>query len=68
MREHVKIEVAMEILSMCMARSVSIKDNIMIKEISDIQQQIYKADIKDIEMIIEKYGEIVKRTLEDSNE
>ena len=42
MREHVKAEVAMEILSMCMARAVSNSDEKMINELSEIKQKVYQ--------------------------
>ena len=33
MREHIKVEVAMEILSMCLAKATSDNDNAMINKI-----------------------------------
>lgn len=68
MREHVKAEVAMEILSMCMARAVSNSDEKMINELSEIKQKVYQGNIKKIDEIIKKYGKQIKNILEDSNE
>lgn len=68
MREHVKVEVAMEILSMCMASAISNNDNEMIDKISKLKQKVYQGDMRDIEDIIKKYGKKVKDLLEDSDE
>lgn len=68
MREHVKVEVAMEILSMCMASAISNNDNEMIDKISKLKQKVYQGDMRDIEEIIKKYGKKVRDVLEDSNE
>jgi len=67
-REHVKAEVAMEILSMSMARAVSNSDEKMINELSEIKQKVYQGNIKKIDEIIKKYGKQIKNILEDSNE
>lgn len=68
MREHVKIEVAMEILSICMARAISNNDNEMIDKISKLKQKVYQCDMRDIDEIIKKYGKQVKDVLEDIDE
>ena len=68
MREHVKIEVAMEILSMCMAIAISNNDNEMIDKISKLKQKVYQCDMRDIDEIIKKYGKHVKDVLEDIDE
>lgn len=68
MREHVKVEVAMEILSMCMASAISNNDNEMIDKILKLKQKIYQGDMRDIEEIIKKYGKQVRDVLEDSDE
>ena len=68
MREHVKIEVAMEILSMCMAIAISNKDKEMIDKISKLKQKVYQCDMRDIDEIIKKYGKQVKNVLEDIDE
>lgn len=68
MRENVKVEVAMEILSMCMANAISNNDNTMINKISKLKQEIYQGNIENIEKIIKKYGKIVKDVLEENNE
>ena len=68
MREHVKIEVAMEILSMCMAIAISNNDNKMIDKISKLKQKVYQCDMRDIYEIIKKYGKQVKDVMEDIDE
>ena len=68
MREHVKIEVAMEILSMCMAIAISNNDNKMIDKISKLKQEVYQCDMRDIDEIIKTYGKQVKDVLEDIDE
>ncbi len=68
MREHVKVEVAMEILSMCMASAISNNDNEMIDKILKLKQKVYQGDMRDIEEIIKKYGKQVRDVLEDSDE
>lgn len=68
MREHVKVEVAMEILSMCMSIAISNNDNEMIEEISKLRNRIFEGDMKSIDETIKKYGEKVKKVLGDSNE
>ena len=68
MREHVKIEVAMEILSMCMAIAISNNDNKMIDKISKLKQKVYQCDMRDIDEIIKTYGKQVKDVLEDIDE
>lgn len=52
MREHVKVEVAMEILSMCMVSAISNNDNEMIDKILKLKQKVYQGDMRDIEEII----------------
>ena len=68
MREHVKVEVAMEILSMCIASAISNNDNEMIDKILKLKQKVYQGDMRDIEEIIKKYGKQVRDVLEDSDE
>lgn len=68
MREHVKVEVAMEILSMCMVSAISNNDNEMIEKILKLKQKVYQGDMRDIEEIIKKYGKQVRDVLEDSDE
>lgn len=68
MREHVKVEVAMEILSMCMVSAISNNDNEMIDKILKLKQKVYQGDMRDIEEIIKKYGKQVRDVLEDSDE
>ena len=68
MREHVKIEVAMEILSMCMTIAISNNDSEMIDKISKLKQKVYQCDMRDIDEIIKKYGKQVKDVLEDIDE
>lgn len=68
MREHVKVEVAMEILSMCMASAISNNDNEMIDKILKLKQKVYQGDMRDIDEIIKKYGKQVRDVLEDSDE
>lgn len=68
MREHVKPEIAMEILSMCMAIATSNKDEKFIEEISRLKDRVYIGDKQAIEEVIVKYGERVRKTLEDNNE
>ena len=67
MRENIKVEVALEILSMCMAEAISNNDNAMINEISKLKQRIYLGNIADIDEIIENYGKKVKSALEENN-
>lgn len=52
MREHVKVEVTMEILSMCMVSAISNNDNEMIDKILKLKQKVYQGDMRDIEEII----------------
>ena len=52
MREHVKVEVTMEILSMCMVSAISNNDNEMIDKILKLKQKVYQGDMRDIEKII----------------
>lgn len=68
MREHVKVEVAMEILSMCMVSAISNNDNEMIDKILKLKQKVYQGDMRDIEEIIKKYGKQVRDVLEDSDD
>ena len=68
MREHIKVEVAMEILSMCMANAILNNDNAMINKILKLKQRIYLGNIEDIDEIIKSYGEKVKNALEENNE
>ena len=68
MREHIKVEVAMEILSMCLAKATSDNDNAMINKILELKQRIYLGNIEDIDEIIKSYGEKVKNALEENNE
>lgn len=68
MREHVKVEVTMEILSMCMVSAISNNDNEMIDKILKLKQKVYQGDMRDIEEIIKKYGKQVRDVLEDSDE
>jgi hypothetical protein len=67
-REHTKVEVAMEILSMCMASAIANNDNEMFEEILNLKQKVYQGNMRDIEIIIKKYGKQVKDALEDSDE
>ena len=55
MREHVKVEVTMEILSMCMVSAISNNDNEMIDKILKLKQKVYQGDMRDIEEIIKKF-------------
>ncbi len=68
MREHVKVEVTMEILSMCMVSAISNNDNEMIDKILKLKQKVYQGDMRDIEEIIKKYGKQVRDVLEDSDD
>ena len=68
MREHIKVEVAMEILSMCMAEAISNNYNAMINKRLKLKQRIYLGNIEDIDEIIKNYGEKVKNALEENNE
>ncbi len=52
MREHVKVEVTMEILSMCMVSAISNNDNEMIDKILKLKLKVYQGDMRDIEEII----------------
>ena len=67
MREHVKIEVAMEILSTCMSIAILNKDENSIEEISRMKNKVYMGDQKVIEKIIANYGRKVKSILEVDN-
>jgi len=51
-REHVKVEVTMEILSMCMVSAISNNDNEMIDKILKLKLKVYQGDMRDIEEII----------------
>lgn len=68
MREHVKVEVAMEILSMCTAIAISNNDKDMNQKILRLKKQILQGDMEAVEETIEMYGEKVKKALEDTNE
>ena len=68
MREQIRAEVAIEILSTCLAIAVSNKDEETIKKILKLQEKVYLGNEKAIEEVITKYGENVKKILEDINE
>ena len=68
MREQIRVEVAIEILSICLAIAVSNKDEETIKKILKLQEKVYLGNEKAIEEAITKYGENVKKILEDINE
>ena len=68
MREQVRVEVAIEILSTCLSIAVSNKDEETIKKILKLQEKVYLGNEKAIEEVITKYGENVKKILEDINE
>lgn len=51
MREHVKVEVAIEILSMCIAIAISNEDSNTIDSILKLQQKIYNGDIESIDLM-----------------
>ncbi len=65
MREHVKPEVAFEIISMCLALAIQEKDIEEIKKLEEIKRKIYLGDLQTIEVVINDYGPKVKKTLED---
>lgn len=65
MREQVRVEVAIEILSTCMAMAVYNKDEKSINEISKLQEKVYLGKEEAIKEVIEKYGNNVKKILED---
>lgn len=67
MRENVKVEVAMEILSMCTAIAISNNDKDMNQKILKLKKRILQGDMEAVEETIETYGEKVKKALEDTN-
>lgn len=67
MRENVKVEVAMEILSMCTAIAISNNDKDMNQKILKLKKRILQGDMEAVKETIETYGEKVKKALEDTN-
>ena len=65
MREHVKVEVAIEIISMCIAIAIDNNDIDEIKKLNNEKERIYLGDEHIIEKVIKQYGSKVKRFLED---
>lgn len=64
MREHVKLEVAFEIISMCLALAIQEKDIEEIKKIEELKRKLYHGDLQTIEVVINDYGQKVKKSLE----
>lgn len=64
MREHVKMEVAFEILSMCLALALQEKDVDEIKKIEQLKRKLYQGDMETLDMVLNEYGRKVKRALE----
>lgn len=64
MREHVKMEVAFEILSMCLALALQEKDVEEIKKIEQLKRKLYQGDIEVLDVVLNEYGRKVKRALE----
>lgn len=64
MREHVKMEVAFEILSMCLALALQEKDVDEIKKIEQLKRKLYQGDMEALDMVLNEYGRKVKRALE----
>lgn len=67
MREHVKVEVAIEIISMCIAIAIDNNDFDEVKRLNEEKSSIYLGDETIIEKVINQYGKIVKRKLEERN-
>ncbi len=65
MRENIKIEVALEVISMCIAIARMEKDSNKIKELNYQREEIYKKNQTIIEKVILEYGKIVKEKLEE---
>lgn len=65
MREHVKMEVAFEVLSMCLAIALQEKNIEEIKQIEFLKRKLYQGDMETLNIVLNEYGPKVRRTMED---
>ncbi|MBQ8299621.1 MAG: hypothetical protein IJX99_07225 [Clostridia bacterium] len=64
MREHVKPEVALEIISVCFSVAIKQKDCKEIAKLESMKRKIYEGDTHTIEIVLNEYGPKVKEVLE----
>ena len=65
MREELKPEVALEILSMCFAIAIEKNDDMELNRLNNLKNRVYQNDKSAINEIIEFYGKKVKMALEE---
>lgn len=65
MKENIKVEVALEIISMCTAIAKQDDDLDKMKTLNYEREEIYRKNKDIIEKVISEYGKIVKKKLED---
>lgn len=68
MREHVKVEVAIEILSICVAIAISNNDNETLNDVLRLRKLVFQGNEEAINESINRYGKTVKNVLEENNE
>lgn len=63
MREHVKTEVAIEIISMMIALAVNDNDKEAVKRLNEEKDKIYLGDELILEKAYKEYSDIIKRRM-----
>lgn len=64
MREHVKREVAIEIISMMIAFAVEDNDHEAIQRLNKEKEKLYLGDVTIIEKAYNEYSKIIKKRME----
>lgn len=62
MNEQVKIEVALEILSMKIGMMANCEDESGLNRLLKMKHKIYKGNFEDIDLILKVYGNDIKQT------
>ena len=64
MREHVKMEVAFEVLSMYLSIALQEENIEEIKNMEQLRRRLYRGDMKALDVVINEYGMKVKKAME----
>lgn len=64
MREHVKMEVAFEVLSMYLSIALQEENVDEIKKVEQLRRRLYQGDMEALDIVINEYGMKVKKALE----
>ena len=56
----IKIEVAIEVLSLCLAKSLYENDEAELHRLNELKEKLYKSDASTIELVLKEYGNKIK--------